>query len=227
MSDFAASTRPADYRVFIDFDNTISRGDVLDGIIERFAVGDKWRELEEEWAAGRSSARTCLDGQLRTLRGTWPEFEHFLLKVELDPGFARLRDLLRAERVEFTILSDNFDRFIGAILRRCGYAGVPFFANHVEFVADCLQPSFPFYNPDCPGCAHCKKTHFMPRVDPRRIIYIGDGRSDICPATHADIVFAKSSLLTYMQETKLPCRSFEDLTGVATELKAMLYEYHH
>src|SRR5438874_1814294 len=56
------------FRIFIDFDNTITIGDVLDGVIEKFASGDRWRELEAEWAAGRISARTCLDGQLRSLR---------------------------------------------------------------------------------------------------------------------------------------------------------------
>lgn len=226
MPNSTASLPAPRYRVFIDFDNTISRGDVLDRIIERFAVDGKWRELEDEWAAGRSSARACLDGQLRTLRGHWSEFERFLEGVELDPGFAQLRDVLRAEKVDLVILSDNFDRFIEAVLRRCGYRDVPFFANHVEFVGERLLPSFPFYNPDCPGCAHCKKTHFVPRPDARRIVYIGDGRSDICPAMQADIVFAKSSLLSYLKEAQHPYRGFADLAEVAGELPKLFHEYH-
>ena len=58
----------AGHRVFIDFDNTITCGDVLDGIIEQFATNDSWRTLEEAWVAGRIGARACLDGQMRVLR---------------------------------------------------------------------------------------------------------------------------------------------------------------
>jgi 2-hydroxy-3-keto-5-methylthiopentenyl-1-phosphate phosphatase len=217
----------AGYRVFIDFDNTITRGDVLDGLIERFAVGDDWRALEAEWAAGRIGARACLEGQLRTLRGTWPEFGRQLDGVELDPGFGVLRDFLRGAGIELTIVSDNFDLFIAAILRRSGLAGIPVYANHVEFAGDRLEPSFPHLNPECPECAHCKKTHFVPRrQDRRRVVYIGDGRSDICPARHADIVFAKASLLAYLREARIPCLAFDHLAGVASSLQKTINENH-
>ncbi|MEO6876498.1 MAG: MtnX-like HAD-IB family phosphatase [Opitutaceae bacterium] len=212
------------FQVFIDFDNTISRGDVLDAIIERFAVDNRWRKLEEAWVAGRIGARDCLDGQLRLLEGTQGEFEEFFGEVELDPGFTRLVELLHEAKVELTIVSDNFDRFIEAILRRFGHADIPLLANHVEFSEGKLLPSFPHYNPVCPGCAHCKKTHFVPRRDQRRVIYVGDGRSDICPAGHADIVFAKSSLLTYLQRESVPCVAFEGLDDVVAALQKLLHE---
>lgn len=218
----------AGYRVFIDFDNTITCGDVLDGLIEKFAADDRWRLLEGEWAAGRIGARTCLEGQLLTLRGTWAEFNLHLNAVELDPGFGSLRDLLRHAGVELTIVSDNFDRFIEAILRRRGFADVPFHANHVEFAADRLLPSFPYLNPECPDCAHCKKTHFVPRHrDARRVVYIGDGKSDLCPARHADIVFAKASLLDYLGQEGIPCHAFNHLTEVASALQKIIHENHH
>ena len=210
------------YRLYIDFDNTISRGDVLDGIIEHFAADLSWRQLESEWEAGRISARTCLDGQLRALRGTWPEFQRYLAGVELDPGYPALCALLRSARIEGAILSDNFDLFLGEILRNRGQAELPVFANHAELEGDRVRPGFPFSNPDCPGCAHCKKTHFVPRRDRRRIIYIGDGRSDICPATHADIVFAKTGLLAHLQAHGQSCHPFTDLQDVTDQLRHIL-----
>ena len=214
------------YRVYLDFDNTISRGDVLDGIIGHFATGSAWRELETEWEEGRIGARACLDGQLRALRGSWPEFQRHLAGVKLDPGFSTLRGLLRDHRVESAILSDNFDLFLGEILRQHGHADLPVYANHAEWADDRVLPSFPYYNPACPGCAHCKKTHFVPRRDRRLIIYVGDGRSDICPATHADIVFAKAGLLTHLQAQGRPCHAFTDLRDVADQLQTILHENH-
>ena len=199
----AGRSRGADgYRVFIDFDNTITCGDVLDGIIEKFAIDDRWRALEEDWAAGRIGARACLEGQM-----------------------AVLRDLLRRERVELTVVSDNFDLFVGHILQQRGLGDVAYRANHLEIAADRLLPSFPFANPDCPDCAHCKKIHFLPpHHDARQVIFIGDGRSDICPSRHADIVFAKTGLLSYLQGAKIPCLAYDDLTGVVEALKKNFHE---
>jgi len=215
----------AGFRVFIDFDNTITQGDVLDGIIETFSTSREWRILEEAWTAGRITTRACLEGQVRGLRVTWPELSRHLDQVRLDPGFARLRDLLRREEVELTILSDNFDLILEHILRQNGLADVARRANHLELATGGLVPSFPYGNPDCPGCAHCKKIHFMPpHRDARRVVFIGDGRSDICAATHADIVFAKTSLLSHLRRSAIPCLAYGNLSEVADALANILHE---
>ncbi len=209
----------AGWRVFIDFDNTMTRGDVLDGIIAEFAVDDSWRALEESWASGRIGARACLEGQLGVLRASWPDLARHLDRVRLDPGFAALRDATRHAGAELTVVSDNFDLFLEYILRRHGLDDVTFLANHLELAGGRLLPSFPFGNPECPDCAHCKKIHFLPpHRDARRVIFIGDGRSDICPARHADIVFAKDGLLAYLQGAGIPCHPYEGLAEVAAAL---------
>ena len=215
----------AGFRVFIDVDNTITVGDVLDGVIQRFAADDSWRTLEKQWTEGRIGARECLDGQLRSLRASWRELSRHFEGVNLDPGFFELRRVVREEGGELTIVSDNFDLFIGHILRRNGLGDVPFHANHLELDSGRLIPSFPFGDPLCPDCAHCKKTHFAPpNRDQRRVVYIGDGRSDICPARIADTVFAKASLLTYLRKASIPCIPFASLGEVARSFEGILDE---
>ena len=215
----------AGFRVFIDFDNTITIGDVLDGVVEKFSADERWRTLEADWAVGRIGARACLDGQLRGLCASWLEFARHFDSVALDPGFAALIEFVRRAGGELTIVSDNFDLFVGHILRHHGLADVPFYANHLELAGDRATPSFPFANPDCPECAHCKKTHFIPpNDDGRRVVYIGDGRSDLCPARHADLVFAKSSLLAQLRAEKIPCIAFGGLADVVQALQKLLHE---
>lgn len=215
----------AGFRVFIDFDNTITLGDVLDGVIERFSADDRWRMLESDWEAGRIGARECLDGQIRGLRATWSQFERHLEGVMLDPGFTALIKFVQREAGELTVVSDNFDLFVGHILRQRGLAAVQVRANHLELTGDGVTPSFPFGNPECPGCAHCKKTHFIPpNDDGRRVIYIGDGRSDLCPARHADVVFAKASLLAQLRAEQVACIPFDDLAGVVNAMPKFIYE---
>ena len=215
----------AGFRVFIDFDNTISVGDVLDTVIEEFSADEHWRVLEADWDAGRIGARECLDGQLRGLRATWPEFTRHLEGVKLDAGFTTLIEFVQRAGGELTIVSDNFDLFIGHILQRRGLAHVTARSNHLELAGDRVIPSFPFVNPACPGCAHCKKIHFIPpNDDGRRVIYIGDGRSDLCPARHADLVFAKATLLAQLRTEKMPCLAFDGLADVVTALERILHE---
>jgi len=218
---------PRRFRILIDFDNTISRGDVLDGVIERFAADDRWRRLEEDWESGRLSTRDCLDGQLRNLRGTWAQFAEHLDTVELDPGFTPLLALAQRESIELLIVSDNFDLFLGHILTQRGFGGVPFRANHLEIAAGQVVPSFPYHRNACPLCAHCKSTHFLPpHDDGRTIVYIGDGRSDLCPARHADIVFAKASLKRYLTAEGVAHIAFDGLTEVTRELQKIIHEKH-
>ncbi len=212
----------AGFRVFIDFDNTISIGDVLDGVIEKFSTDDRWQALEADWEAGRIGALECLDGQMRGLSAPWPELTRHLDGVKLDAGFVALIEFVRRAGGELTIVSDNFDLIVGHILQQRGLTGVTVHANHLELAGGRVVPSFPFANPACPGCAHCKKTHFIPpNDDDRRVIYIGDGRSDLCPARHADVVFAKASLLSQLQAEKIPCIAFGELADVVRTLEKL------
>jgi len=209
--------------VFIDFDNTITCGDVLDGIIEKFAVDDRWRALEADWAAagfrcarlpGRAVASCAPAGRPRAA----------LDGIRLDPGFAALRELLQLERVELTVVSDNFDLFVGHILQQRGLGDVATAPTNLEIATTGCCPRS-FQQPGLPDCAHCKKIHFLPpHRDARQVIFIGDGRSDICPARNADIVFAKTGLLSYLEAAKIPCLAYDDLTGVVDTLKKSFHE---
>ena len=42
---------PAASRVYFDFDNTITKFDVLDAIIEQFSIDREWVAYEEDWRA--------------------------------------------------------------------------------------------------------------------------------------------------------------------------------
>jgi 2,3-diketo-5-methylthio-1-phosphopentane phosphatase len=205
--------------VFFDFDNTITQGDVLDSIIEHFAIGDRWQELERDWQAGRLSTRECLDGQLRSLRLTWRELRTHLRGVTLDPAFRPILEFLREQQIEHLIVSDNFTIIVAEILAQQGLSGVPLFANDLRLADDAAIPSFPHSNPEHPGCAHCKRLQLLARPE-KFTIYVGDGRSDLCPAVVADLVFAKDSLLRDLRKMGHPCTPIDDLSAVLDFLQS-------
>ena len=211
----------SDCRIFFDFDNTVTSVDVLDDMVKRFSVRDDWIVLEKNWQLGEITTIECLTGQIKWLRISRPELTKYLKTIQIDPYFSKLIDLLRRKGTTPVILSDNFEPIIKVILEHNGIKGLPIYANRLRFYGDRLLPTFPYQNPDCPFCAHCKKIHLQKDnyLEEKKIIYIGNGRSDFCPAMESDIVFAKDSLLKYLIKNKHPCVEFRDLSDVYDHFK--------
>ncbi len=212
---------PSDCVVFFDFDNTVSVGDILDDIIKRFSINDNWVSLQNDWLKEKISAKECLLGQMKGVRVSKQELNKYLSKVSLDPHFFKLLQWLRALGIEPVIVSDNFKPIIEQILIHKEIKGLKVYANQLRFLKDGLSLSFPYQNKDCLMCAHCKKTQFK-KIDPtgkKKIIYIGDGRSDICAALSSDVVFAKDTLLKYFKKHQLDCFEFSGLVDVHDQLQ--------
>lgn len=207
--------------LFLDFDNTVTVGDVLDGLIERFSPTDEWKRWEADWSAERISTRECLERQVAGMRATLSELEAAVDAVELDPGFVPLLAACREASVPVTILSDNFDPVIRAILKHHRIEGLPVVANALVFGSEGPQARFPFADPACARCAHCKAQH-LKRSAARPRVYVGDGLSDLCPARVADVVFAKDSLARHLAAEGRSFRTFESLSDVTRALPGLI-----
>ncbi len=204
--------------LFLDFDNTITTVDVLDLIIERYSMTQRWRQWEDEWRAGRISTLECLEKQVSDLRVTPEQLIEFTDGIEIDSAFVPLSSWAMAHNVEISILSDNFTFIVKAMLERRGLRGMWIYANHLTFDHDRPRASFPLTDPSCDRCAHCKAQHIR-RVTGRPRIFVGDGLSDICPAAAADIVFAKDSLAGHLYSIGSPYRVFQSLADILVFLE--------
>ena len=205
--------------LFFDFDNTITQGDVLDRVIERYSPGDSWREVEAEWQAGRMGSVECLSRQVDGLRASMEELERFVSGMPIDPDFARIHDWASRRGVGLSILSDNFVPLIHAMLRREGLGSIPVFANDLRFENGSFQPGFPWRDPSCARCAHCKGVRV--RASARRPrLFVGDGLSDVCGALAADVVFAKDSLAAELDRRRVAFNRYASLAEVLAYLQA-------
>jgi len=211
-----------DFLVYFDFDNTITTIDVLDDIIERFSVDKRWMVFEDKWLQGRIGSKECLIGQLKSVRITKTDLYRYLSSVKLDHYFKRLYFFLKKRNIQPVVLSDNFSPIIKEILRARGLKGIKLHANKIRFSGKRLFPTFPHANDECLTCGHCKKNNLLKPNPSDKIIYIGDGMSDVCPAEHADIVFAKGRLLKHFQKTNRKCIPFKDLKEVFRHIKGLL-----
>lgn len=211
------------YTVFFDFDNTITKLDVLDDILERFSSDNKWIALEKKWRAGSIGSRECLDGQMRGVRITKSRLERYLRTIKIDPYFKRLVKLLASHRIKTLILSDDFDLVLKSVLKNNKISGVDVYSNSLKVEGDKLIPSFPFTNKDHNKCAHCKKENLLLNMGKDSVtVYVGDGLSDVCPAKSANIVFAKGYLGEYFKKEGLPCIPIVSLKDVYNYFKRSL-----
>ncbi len=207
-------------QVWIDFDGTITKQDVLDKLIERYALDDSWKHVEARWQRGEIGSRQCLTEEFALIRIGQSELRNFLDTIAIDRGLLALLKVLGENRVPAAILSDGIDSFIQHILRREGITHLPARSNAIRHEANRLEMHCPHADKNCESAAaHCKCASATAlRLPERKTIYIGDGRSDLCPARKADVVFAKGALASALAaEAKAFC-PFETLDEIAAIL---------
>lgn len=207
-------------QVYLDFDGTITKQDVLDELVRRFAVNESWKAVEEQWQAGLIGSYDCLKQQLSLVRISPPELREFLDNIGIDPGFDELLSTLQQHDIPCAILSDGIDLFIRHVLSRAKEFDLSVRANSLNQLHAEPELQCRYRSAECESAAaHCKcASADQLKIEPRKTIYVGDGRSDLCPARKAHLVFAKNNLARLLEREQLPFIPFETLTDVARTL---------
>ena len=214
--------------VFSDFDGTITRLDVTDEILEKFA-DPSWHEVEELWLRGDIGSRECFERQAALVRVTAKQLNELIDAIPLDSDFPEFYRTLKTWGLPFYIVSDSFDYVIRRVLKRAGADGElrngrHLFSTGLELEAGRMRAVFPHSNHGCNhGCATCKPAIIRRvRKKQQQVIFIGDGLSDRFAVEVADVVFAKHELLAYCRKRGIPCRPFENFGEVQKELAEFL-----
>lgn len=185
------------WKIYCDFDGTISSVDVIDALLERFGLAG-WTALEDDWRAGRIGSRECMSGQVALLDLDRAELDAYLAEAEIDPAFPAFVAQARRLDVPVQILSDGLDYSISTIMGRHHLADLPVAANQLCPVSPRRWAlSSPW---QVSGCASgtCKCACIdRSRGTASRTLLVGDGASDFCAAGHVDFVFAKHRLIDH------------------------------
>src|SRR5579875_140282 len=217
--------------VYCDFDGTVTQGDTIDLLLE--LLGDTgWREIEKRWEAGEIGSRECMALQVPLLRGGWRAIETVLSKVKVDPTFAEFASWCRQTGIPLRIVSDGIDRVIHFLLAREGVRVDYVWANHLNESPDGeLSLTFP-YAPTIAGCSSglCK-CKIIDNGPARAVkVVVGDGRSDFCWSTEADLLFAKSRLLQHCRSNNIAHIPFDNFrtvrAGLEKELGVLTHPVH-
>lgn len=200
--------------VYVDFDGTIAPADPTDTVFDRFC-SPAWRDFEREWQQGLRTARDCMARQVELLRATPEALDRLLRTLPIDPHFPSFVDLCRRWQCQVVVVSDGMDRVVRHVLRAAGLE-LPCFANRLQWLGgDRWTLAFPHARGDCAASlGNCKCGH---RRSGAAEIVVGDGKSDFCIASRADLVLAKGQLAAHCRDRNLahwPIRDFSEATAL-------------
>ncbi len=212
------------YTVLCDFDGTITDRDVAASIIKEFSTID-WKNIEDQYIAGTISSREELEAQFSNVDVSEDILFDFIdNNMRIDPTFTYFVDFCRINDIPITIVSEGLNFYIDHMLFGRGL-DIPTRVNESVFSDDDgIQINFFSEVEDgkCGKCGNCK-TSFLEeqKKKGKTIIYIGDGRSDFCPAKKADIVYAKKRLANHLRSENIehnPFNTFSDIVAMMEEL---------
>ena len=179
-----------------DFDGTITLMDTGKALLSTLTKED-WQAVDKFVINGQIGTREALIKQWGMIEHTtWEEIFTIVDTMKIDPSFYDFYNWVIEENIMFIILSDGFQKYINRILEynEINVDSLDILANDVDLVDNKLKLTF--NTPECNhGCANCKYSHVLKlKNEGYKMIYIGDGLSDILPAAElADIIYARNN----------------------------------
>ncbi len=207
-----------------DFDGTITEADLSFQLLDAFGDGD-WRRLLAEYRENKISIgcfNTTAFARLKADRQTLIEFVQS--EVTLRAGFHELLGYCRENGFQFVIVSNGLDFYIDVTLRDMGMENIEVFAAQTRFVPGGLQVKY--VGPTGHQLDNSFKETYTRLFLKRgyRIVYVGNGLSDIPAAGLAAHVFARDELLTYCRDAKLNYTPFINLNDVVSGLEILSFQ---
>ncbi|MCL4557082.1 MAG: HAD family hydrolase [Deltaproteobacteria bacterium] len=203
-----------------DFDGTINKKDLGE---EFGRILSSYPELKDRFTGGKLGMpevyRSLLGSREMSLKAVK---DFYVEHSEIDGHFVRFLKFVDERDIAHIIVSDGFDLLIEATLAAYGIKdSICIFANRIRDAGagNGVVMDFPFRDDDCAFSGVCKKTIirlFRQHFD--RIVYIGNGYSDIDAVPEADIVFARSMLKSYCNDNRIPSLWYEDYGDIVGKL---------
>ena len=214
------------FKIFIDFDGTITKNDVGEEIFKKFLDEDIVNKIVEDLKNDKITARDCWEKLCKSVSViNKNKFDDFILSQEIDTTLHSLVNYCKINGFELIVLSDGFDYYIEKILRRENLIHLKFYSNKLTIIDDGkMIPSFPYYNHDSRSSANCKQIHIIENSgNDDYSVFIGDGNSDNEAIQFVDFIFAKDELLKYCEINRItffPFKNFDDIVLRLDELSS-------
>lgn len=205
--------------ILVDFDGTITTKDTNNLLVEVYG-NETTDRLKKEFREGKLNFPEYFQGEMSQLRLTEDEYINFLLeKVEISPGFLEFYEKIKEKGIRIGIISGGFKNGIIPFLKKHGIEDIEIFSNKLIFDRDMPHIEFldgqDFKCCDKGPCGNCKIKHYNRyKKDSEKVIFIGDGTTDMPVAEVADVVFAKDSLAKYLDQKGIDYIFYEDFRDI-------------
>ncbi|RPH93253.1 hypothetical protein EHM69_10810 [candidate division KSB1 bacterium] len=211
------------WSVCCDFDGTICLPDACDFLLEKFALPE-WKELDDAVWRGEITEREAFQKQIALLDVTWEEARAALLSgVRIREGFREFTEFCRSRDLPLTILSSGLEELIYELLRSAGVHDVPVLAHRTEIKDNHWRVILRDGKRLAEHCSHCKCVFVLAeKAAGRKIAYIGDSYTDLCPTQHADIIFATHRLAAECRKIGRPFFSYTTFFDIERELGRLI-----
>jgi len=204
-----------------DFDGTITEDDVSFVLLDTFAEGD-WRKLFQQYRENKISVGDFNTRAFAMVKASSEELLQVARdKVRLREGLHNLVAYCQERGFRLVIVSNGLDFYIKSILEGVGLGNIEIHAARTRFNAGGLEVQYigPEGNQLNKGFKEAYTKLFLKQG--YQVSYVGNGPSDIFPASLAQHVFARDGLLESCREKKLKCKPFSDLNDVVRGLKLL------
>jgi 2-hydroxy-3-keto-5-methylthiopentenyl-1-phosphate phosphatase len=208
--------------VCCDFDGTVCIPDSCDFLLEKFAPPE-WKTLDDAVWRGEISERDAFQKQIALLRATWEDARAALLKdVRIRDGFPEFVHFCRTRKIPLTILSSGLTELIDELLKCVGVRDVPVLAHRAEISGDRWRVKLIEIPRLAEHCSHCKCVTVLAQKQAGRVVYIGDGYTDLCPAQHADVLFATGRLVEECTATGRTFTGYQTFFDIERRLEELI-----
>ena len=202
--------------VQLDFDGTVTEEDVSFLLLDTF-VGSAWRKYLEEYSAGKISVGVFnkkVFGMMIADRKTMTDFVLNNPQVKVHQGFKEFVDYCKSNRIEVVIVSNGLAFYIEAMLEKLGINGLDIHAAENIFSPAGMRVRYLGPNGKELDAGFKEAYTDMLCKMGYRVIYIGNGTSDIIPSRKAQYVCATADLLGLCRKENLECYPFNDFYDV-------------
>lgn len=204
-----------------DFDGTVTENDVSFLLLDAFANGD-WRQWLKQYREGKINVgrfNTEAFAMVKADRQSLVDVVQRQAKVR--PGFHELVNYCHRRGFRFVIVSNGLDFYIDVILNSLRVKDTEVFAAQTQFSAESIKVKY--VGPDGSQLHDAFKESYARLFQEKgyRVIYVGNGFSDMPPAKLADWIFARDELLSLCREANLNHTPFNDFNDVVRGLELL------
>ncbi len=201
-----------------DFDGTIIRNNLSLLVREHFAP-DAWRAIETGYLEGRITVEESNKRQFALIKEPKERLQEFVrCHIDIRQDFTEFIADCEAKGNQLVIVSSGLDFYIEVVLSELNMSDIELYCGKSEFNKKGIMVSYADQNGNT--IEHSFKISYLNWLKQRgkKIIYIGDGLSDLEAACDADYVFATGHLATLLKEEHVSWSYFNSFIDIRNKL---------